>query len=215
MVATPTSRLRAMGVETWKRQGVMEPRIPPPEGYRPEKNREGHEGPGLDGCPKGVGPNSDNHAHDEQNAWEKTLSTFCSVAAGNDLIVNCGMFATGMTCSHEQLFMDEAISAFSRRIAAGLRVDRKTIAAELIKERGPRGETYLTADHTLQWLRSEEYVRPRLTVSGSYATWKAAGAKDTYALAREAVQEARGLKAPPFDAARKARLGDVIGGFRE
>ena len=26
-------------------------------------------------------PNSDNHAHDEQNAWEKTFSTFCSVGA--------------------------------------------------------------------------------------------------------------------------------------
>ena len=64
-------------------------------------------------------PNSDNHAHDEQNAWEKTLSQFCAVAAGNDLIVNCGMFATGMTCSHEQLLMDEEISAMSRRIARG------------------------------------------------------------------------------------------------
>jgi trimethylamine--corrinoid protein Co-methyltransferase len=64
-------------------------------------------------------PNSDNHAHDEQNAWEKTFSMFCSVGAGNDLIVNCGMFATGMTCSHEQLIMDEGISAIPRRIAAG------------------------------------------------------------------------------------------------
>ncbi|MDP6060287.1 MAG: trimethylamine methyltransferase family protein, partial [Pirellulaceae bacterium] len=40
-------------------------------------------------------PNSDNHAHDEQNAWEKTYSTFCAVAARKDLIVNCGMFSTG------------------------------------------------------------------------------------------------------------------------
>jgi trimethylamine--corrinoid protein Co-methyltransferase len=159
-------------------------------------------------------PNSDNHAHDEQNAWEKTLSTFCSVAAGNDLIVNCGMFATGMTCSHEQLLMDEAISAFSRRITAGLQVDRDTIAAELIKERGPKGETYLTADHTLRWLRSEEYVRRRLTVSGSYASWEAAGSKDTYALARDAVRGMRELKAPPLEATRRARLAEIIGRFK-
>jgi len=32
-------------------------------------------------------PNSDNHAHDEQNSWEKTLSQFAALAAGNDLIV--------------------------------------------------------------------------------------------------------------------------------
>jgi trimethylamine:corrinoid methyltransferase-like protein len=36
-----------------------------------------------------------NHAHDEQNSWEKTFSMFGSVGAGNGLIVNCGMFATG------------------------------------------------------------------------------------------------------------------------
>jgi trimethylamine--corrinoid protein Co-methyltransferase len=159
-------------------------------------------------------PNSDNHAHDEQNAWEKTLSTFCSVGSGNDLIVNCGMFATGMTCSHEQLLMDEAISAFSRRVAGGLRVDRETIASELIKERGPKGETYLTADHTLSWLRSPEYVRPRLTVTGSYASWEAAGSRDTYALAREAVQEAKALKATAFDPARRSRLAEIIGGLK-
>ena len=71
------------------------------------------------------------------------------MAAGNDLIVNCGMFATGMTCSHEQLLMDEEISAMSRRIAAGMTVNSETIAADLIKQIGPRGEGYLTTDHTL------------------------------------------------------------------
>ena len=122
-------------------------------------------------------PNSDNHAHDEQNAWEKTFSQFCSVAAGNDLIVNCGMFATGMTCSHEQLLMDEEISAMSRRIAAGMLVNSETIAADLIKQIGPRGESYLTADHTLHWLRSKEYIQPRLSVRGNRTVWEAQGAR--------------------------------------
>ena len=134
-------------------------------------------------------PNSDNHAHDEQNAWEKTFSQFCAVAAGNDLIVNCGMFATGMTCSHEQLLMDEEISAMSRRIAAGMPVNAETIAADLIKQIGPRGEGYLTAEHTLRWLRSGEYLKPRLSVRGNRATWESQGAKDTYQLAREKVRE--------------------------
>jgi trimethylamine--corrinoid protein Co-methyltransferase len=166
-------------------------------------------------CPSHTtAPNSDNHAHDEQNAWEKTLSTFCSVGAGNDLIVNCGMFATGLTCSHEQLLMDEAISAFSRRISQGLLVNRDTVAAELIKERGPRGETYLTADHTLKWLRSSEYVRPRLSVTGSFGLWKEAGAKDTYALAREEAKRLAAEAPQPFDPRRRARLAEIIAGFR-
>jgi trimethylamine---corrinoid protein Co-methyltransferase len=158
-------------------------------------------------------PNSDNHAHDEQNAWEKTFSTFCGVGAGNDLVVNCGMFATGMTCSNEQLLIDEEISGYARRIAAGIEVTAETIAADLIRERGPQGETYLTADHTLSRLRGEEYARPRLAVSGLHASWAAAGAKDTCALARDAVQAMQGQPGAPLDGARAGALQGILDRF--
>ena len=157
-------------------------------------------------------PNSDNHAHDEQNAWEKTFSTFCSVASGNDLIVNCGMFATGMTCSNEQLIMDEEISAMSKRIVGGVRVDEETIARDLIKETGPRGD-YLTCEHTLRWLRSDEYLEPRVSVRGPRSVWEMAGARDTYALAREKANAYREAGGCPLDAARAARLDEVLGAF--
>ena len=158
-------------------------------------------------------PNSDNHAHDEQNAWEKTLSQLCAVAAGNDLIVNCGMFATGMTCSHEQLLIDEEISAISRRIAAGIEVTKDTIAADLIKQIGPRGETYLTVEHTLSRLRSGEYVRPRLAVRGPRAAWEAQGAKDTYQLAREKVKQYGARPAWPLPEGIRAKLAEIIASF--
>ena len=158
-------------------------------------------------------PNSDNHSHDEQNAWEKTLSTLCAVGAGNDLVVNCGMFATGLTCSHEQLLMDEEISAYSRRISQGVEVSPDSIAAEVIRERGPQGETYMTAAHTLERLRSPEFVAPRLAVSGLDATWAAQGGKDAYQAAREKVRSMRSLAAPPIDTARRAAIDEIISGF--
>ena len=120
------------------------------------------------------------------------------------------MFATGMTCSNEQLLMDEAMCAFSRRIASGIDVRAETIARKLIKDRGPRGETYLTADHTLRWLRSPEYVRPRLTVTGPFAAWQLAGAKDTYQLARDQVQSMSGEASTGLDERRKIRLNEII-----
>ena len=153
-------------------------------------------------------PNSDNHAHDEQNAWEKTFSTFSSVGARNDLLVNCGMFATGMTCSHEQLIMDEEISAMANHIAAGINVDQDSIAAELIKQIGPRG-SYLTCDHTLERLRSREYLTPRVSVRGPRATWQGAGAKDTTALARQKAQELNAAPATPLDPTRAKRLPEI------
>ncbi len=158
-------------------------------------------------------PNSDNHAHDEQNAWEKTFSQFCSVAAGNDLIVNAGMFATGLTCSHEQLLMDEEISAMSRRIAGGMLVNGETIAADLIKQVGPHGESYLTTEHTLRWLRSAEYLPPRLSVRGNRGLWESHGAKDTYQLARERVRKMAQTPAKPLAAPIRAKLDEIIASF--
>jgi trimethylamine---corrinoid protein Co-methyltransferase len=158
-------------------------------------------------------PNSDNHAHDEQNAWEKTFSQFCAVAAGNDLIVNCGMFATGLTCSHEQLLMDEEISAMSRRISQGMEVNAETIAADLIQQIGPHGQGYLTAEHTLRWLRSAEYIQPRLSIRGNRANWEAQGAKDTYQLAREKVRKLAQQPPKPLPPTVQARLDEIIAAF--
>ena len=161
-------------------------------------------------------PNSDNHAHDEQNAWEKTFSTFCSAAAGNDLIVNCGMFATGMTCSNEQLIMDEEIAAMSKRIVAGIRVTDETIAGDLIKEIGPRG-SFLTANaalrHTLRWLHSDEYLTPRVSVRGPRAVWETRGSPDTYQLAREKVRQYQKSPGRPLDPQRAAKLAEIIASF--
>jgi len=160
-------------------------------------------------------PNSDNHAHDEQNAWEKTFSTFCAAAAGNDLIVNCGMFATGMTCSHEQLIMDEEMCAMSRRIVEGIRVTDDTIAKDLITQIGPGGTGYLTSDHTLRWLRAGEYILPRVSIRGPRASWEAAGSRDTYGLARERVRDYAGRPiGPPLQRERAAELADILAGFR-
>ena len=158
-------------------------------------------------------PNSDNHAHDEQNAWEKTLSMFCSVVSGHDLIVNCGMFASGLTCSHEQLILDERISALSHRIAAGIEVSPDTIAVDLIKQIGPMGETYLTAEHTLRWLRSGEYLPRQISVCGPRATWERDGAKDIYQLARDRVEAYRRQHPQPLDSDRTKHLDEILARF--
>jgi len=155
-------------------------------------------------------PNSDNHAHDEQNAWEKTLSLMAAVGAGNDLIVNCGMFATGMTCSHEQLLMDEEISGMCRRLAGGIEVTEASIALDLIREIGPRGTGYLLAPHTLERLRSGEYFVPRLAVRGPRAAWEAAGCKNTYVLARHEARKLVAMPSAALDEKRQSQLDAVL-----
>ncbi len=155
-------------------------------------------------------PNSDNHAHDEQNAWEKTLSLLAALGAGNDLIVNCGMFATGMTCSLEQLVMDEEIAGMCRRLAAGIEVNEATLAVDLIRDIGPQGSGYLTAPHTLQRLRSGEYFSPRLAVRGPRALWEAEGAKDTCQHARQHARALAQRSPAQLDPKRQALLEALL-----
>ena len=155
-------------------------------------------------------PNSDNHAHDEQNAWERTFSLMAAVGSGNDLIVNCGMFATGMTCSHEQLLMDAEIASMCRRLAAGVEVMPETIAADLIKQIGPKGDSYLTQEHTLERLRSKEYFIPALAVRGPFTSWMAGGGHDTYALSRARAARLAANPVNRLDEKRKMALDAVI-----
>jgi len=162
-----------------------------------------------------TGPNSDNHTHDEQNAWEKTLSQFCAIAAGHDLIVNSGLFAKGMTCSSEQLVMDDEISGVCLRMARGIRVTDEAIARGLIEEIGPHGGSYLTTDNTLKWMRSDEYFMPGLSVRGPRASWESQGRKDTYDLAREQVKLLAERPVAKLDASRAQKLEEIMSQFLE
>jgi trimethylamine:corrinoid methyltransferase-like protein len=137
---------------------------------------------------------------------------FCSVGAGNDLIVNCGMFATGMTCSHEQLIMDEEISAMCKRIAAGVLVTPETQATDLVKQIGPRGDSVLT-EHTLSRLRGGEFLAPRFSVRAPRASWEAAGRKGTYQMARDRVRKLSRSAGSPIDPKRAAKLAEIIQGL--
>jgi len=131
-------------------------------------------------------PNADSHFHDEQNAWERTLSTFCSALGGNHLIVNAGMFATGLTVSLEQLVMDAEIIGMIRRIQSGIQITEETIALRDIQKTGPQG-SYLMAESTLAHLRNGEFYEPLLSVYDNYERCRAGGREDVVIAAREKV----------------------------
>jgi len=157
-------------------------------------------------------PNSDNHAHDEQNGWEKMLSMFCAVGAGADLIVNCGMFATGLTCSHEQLVMDDEISGMALRVFSGIEIGPETIAAGVIKRVGPGG-LYLQEEHTLQRLHAGEFYRTTVSTNGPFSIWESAGCRDAAVLARERARNLSRQKTASLDTKRRARLAEIIQNF--
>jgi trimethylamine:corrinoid methyltransferase-like protein len=110
--------------------------------------------------------------------------------------------------------MDEEMAAMSRRIARGIRVDADTIAADTVKEIGPGG-TYLTAGHTLEWLHSDEYTVPRVSVRAPRASWEAAGAKSTADLAREKATALWDSTPAPLDPERRKVLDEIMSSVGE
>jgi trimethylamine--corrinoid protein Co-methyltransferase len=112
--------------------------------------------------------------------------------------------------------MDEEISAMSKRIAEGLVINDETIAADLIKGIGPGSadDAYLTAGHTLKWLRSDEYLATRVSVRENRATWESSGSKDTYQIARDRVKQFSTENPVPFDRERAEKLNEIVNKFR-
>ena len=154
-------------------------------------------------------PNSDNHAHDEQNSWEKTFSTFCDAAAGNDLVVNLGMSACGLTISLEQLVMDVEIVGQVRRLQKGIDASPEMIGEDLIRKVGYRG-TYMVEDHTLKLLGRGEHREPLIAARGSIDTWKEEGAKDSVGMAADIVRDILRRPLPVTSVDRWEAMTEVI-----
>jgi trimethylamine--corrinoid protein Co-methyltransferase len=114
---------------------------------------------------------------DEQLAWEKCATAWGAFLGKTDLIVNGGMFSTGLCVSYEQLVLDNEIFSYIMRLTRGIRVDDDSLALELIEKVGPKGD-YLGEEHTLLHLRSGEHWEPMVSTREIYENWQTAGMKD-------------------------------------
>ncbi|MFC2145153.1 trimethylamine methyltransferase family protein, partial [Actinomycetota bacterium] len=98
---------------------------------------------------------TDANLHDEQNAIEKIFNTIATMMAKTDIIIDCGMFSTGLNVSYEQLIVDNDMAKFVRRFLKGVEVNKDTVALDVIKMVG-QNKTYLMEGHTLKYTKPEE-----------------------------------------------------------
>ena len=132
-------------------------------------------------------PDTDAHCHDEQNAWERITTTQAAVMSGADMIINLGMFATGLTVSYEQLVIDDEILGYIYRMARGIEVNPETVATSLIERVGPTA-SFLREAHTLRNLKLEHWM-PSISSRSTHARWSRRGRKDTVTVAREKAEK--------------------------
>jgi trimethylamine---corrinoid protein Co-methyltransferase len=133
------------------------------------------------------GPNSDSHALDEQNSWEKMLTSAVSTNAGINLMVNSGSFATVSTASYEQLILDNEMAGIWLQMQKGFEVSEETLAIELIESVGIGGN-YLAQMHTMtHW--SQDYSIPELSNRKPFTTWQSEGQKNIVTVAAERAKQ--------------------------
>jgi trimethylamine--corrinoid protein Co-methyltransferase len=162
-----------------------------------------------------IGPDSDSHCLDEQNAWEKFLTLHSAFTSGVNLVVNAGMFATGLTVSFEQLVIDNEMAAIVYRFIEGIDVSPETIALEVIKRVGPKGN-FLEEPHTLKYLRRSEHWQPDLSSRSVYEKWMEEGGKNVVGKACEISERILKHHQPKNLSERvRSRLSQIIKDFEE
>jgi len=124
-----------------------------------------------------IGPDADAHGYDQQLGWEKMMSTLSALGAGVDLLVNAGMFGTGMTVSYEQLVVDAEVVSICRRFLEGISVDDNTLAVDIVNEVGAEGN-FVETMHTLDNLRAGALWEEKISNRHSCEAWKAKGSPD-------------------------------------
>ena len=103
------------------------------------------------------------------------------------MLMNMGMFGTGMSISCEQLVMDNEMCRIARRFMRGIEVSDETIAADVIMAVGPRN-MYLLEDHTIDYLRSGEHVPLDITNGANFGVWEENGKLTTVDAARRVIK---------------------------
>lgn len=130
-----------------------------------------------------AGPDTDAHVHDEQTAWEKAITGLAIYLGGADLMLNPGMFSSGLIVSYEQLVIDNEILGYLERVANGMRATPDTLVVDLVRKVGHGGQ-FLKEAHTLKQFKNEFWI-PDISSRAAYGRWMQKGGHDVVKSARE------------------------------
>ena len=135
---------------------------------------------GTSGC-------SDSKCVDAQCGLEVGFSILNATLSGQNLIHDNGYLESGLLTSFESyLLCDEAIG-MAKHITAGVRIERETLAVDIIDEIGHAGN-FLAHEHTLNHFKQEFYF-PKVLDRNNHARWQEQGSKTLDIVLKERVDD--------------------------
>ena len=156
-----------------------------------------------------IGFDTEPHIVDQQCIWEKALSAMACISAGIDVIVNLGMFSTGLNVSYESLVIDHEIFSQLRRFQRGIEVTDDHLAVDVINKIGTWG-SYLAEEHTLRHFKNENWY-PGISCRKLFERWIEDGAEDMLAVAHKKAEAILSEPANPYiDEAQMKELDHTI-----
>lgn len=148
---------------------------------------------------------TDSFALDEQAGAEKMLSFITHLMAGLAFGSGVGRYEGGLSASYEGMLLDHELLQLARRHIRGIRVDEETLAEEVIAKVGPGGD-FLSEAHTLQFLRSEEFVPSHLFNRRAQNN----GGRPASQLAHERVNEILSTHPSPVPETQSAEFAAIV-----
>ncbi|MFN2245102.1 MAG: trimethylamine methyltransferase family protein [Anaerolineae bacterium] len=135
----------------------------------------------------GLAGATDSKVLDAQAGIESAFHILAQGLAGLNLIHDVGYMDGGMVCSAEMLVMGNEVIGMAKHFIQGIRVDRETLARDVIGKVGPGGH-YLQERHTVRHMRDELWT-PKLLTRQHRDVWRSEGAKDMEQRTRERVHQ--------------------------
>jgi trimethylamine--corrinoid protein Co-methyltransferase len=130
---------------------------------------------------------SSSKVFDGQATLEAMFSTLSAALSGANLIHDIGYLEDGLCGSYEQLVITDEIIGMVKRFISGIKVDKNTLALDVIEKVGPGGN-FLTEEHTVKNFKNEMFM-PKLIDRSVYANWKTSGSKTLEQRVNEKVKE--------------------------
>ena len=152
---------------------------------------------------------TDAKTHDEQVGFEKSICGLLPAIAGSEIISGAGVMESLIASSPIQLVIDDEFYGMMFRTLRGIRVDRETLATDLIAQVGHEAG-YLRYPHTLRNYEREHYL-PRLFDKRFRGPWETAGGMRIEELAKKKLRAILSKhEACPLDSDIHKQLDDMV-----
>ncbi|HBH85290.1 MAG: hypothetical protein A2X05_17970 [Bacteroidetes bacterium GWE2_41_25] len=157
---------------------------------------------------------SDSKRHDAQSGMERGMSMLTGALAGLETFAPIGIVGADQGASMTQLIIDNEMAGYVKRLLRGFKVDRETLAFDVIQRVGIGGN-FLTDDHTLEHYLNELWM-PRGFDRQNWDRWISSGRRSMYEWALERKEQILSSHQPEaVDTALAVEIDKIVNAARK